>query len=283
MKQKYDFHTHTTISDGSFTPTELIKKAIDEGFNTIAITDHDNIDGIKEAQKVAGNSNLQIIPGVEISVEYNPGTMHMCGYFVDLNNAYFNEKLDFIQEARRQRNPKIVQKLRDIGLDITLDEIAKVAGGKQIGRPHFATVIFEKGYVKSKQEAFDKYLDKSAPCYVSKERLSLEESVKSIKMAGGIPVLAHPIQLKLKNEKEYREIFEYIKNQGVIGIEAYTNQQTDEENKLFYSIAKDLNMLITGGSDFHGTNKPDVELGNFGSDVKIDFIELIKQMQNLRK
>ena len=137
--------------------------------------------------------------------------------------------------------------------------------------------------MKSKQEAFDKYLDKSAPCYVSKERLSLEESVKSIKMAGGIPVLAHPIQLKLKNEKEYREIFEYIKNQGVIGIEAYTNQQTDEENKLFYSIAKDLNMLITGGSDFHGTNKPDVELGNFGSDVKIDFIELIKQMQNLRK
>lgn len=277
-RNKFDLHSHTTVSDGTFTPTDLVKKAIDEGFEYLAITDHDNIGGIKEAQRVADGSGLTIIPGVEISVEYGPGTMHMCGYFVDLDNAYFNEKLNFVQDARRNRNPKIVQKLRDAGFDITMEEIEAVAGGKQVGRPHFATVLFEKGYVKTKQEAFDKYLDKSAPCYVNKERLSLEESIKSIKMAGGIPVIAHPIQLGLKDEQAYDEMIGYLKEKGVIGVEAYTSRQTEEENEMFYNLAKKHDMMITGGSDFHGANKPNVKLGYFGNDIKIDYRKLIEEM-----
>lgn len=209
------------------------------------------------------------------------GTMHMCGYFMDLDNAYLNEKLKFVQEARRQRNPKIVQKLRDAGFDVTMEEIQQAAGGKQVGRPHFATVLFEKGYVSTKQEAFDKYLDKSAPCYVNKERLSLEESIKSIKAAGGIPVIAHPIQLRLKNEKEYSDMFQHLKEQGVIGVEAYTSHQSEQENKLFYSMAKKMDMLITGGSDFHGKNKPNVKLGYFGNELKIDYHTLIQEMKKI--
>ncbi|MFP4549039.1 MAG: PHP domain-containing protein [Fidelibacterota bacterium] len=282
MKQHYDLHTHTTVSDGTFSPEELVQKAIDEGFKAIAITDHDNIGGIQTAQEFAGD-RLMVISGVEISVEYGPGTMHMCGYFMDLDNDCLNERLDFVQEARRQRNPKIVKKLNDAGFAMTMEEIEAVAGSKQVGRPHFATVMLDKGYVKTKQEAFDKYLDKSAPCYVNKARLSLEDSVKAIRTAGGIPVLAHPIQLKLNNEKEYREMFSHLKKMGVMGIEAFTSRQTDEENELFSKMAKDLNMLITGGSDFHGDNKPNVKLGYFGSEVNIDFPALIKEMKILCK
>jgi predicted metal-dependent phosphoesterase TrpH len=281
MKQKFDLHSHTTVSDGTLTPEELVEKAVAESFQSIAITDHDNIGGIKRAQKAAENSDLEIIPGVEISVEYGPGTMHMCGYFLDTDNEYLNDRLNFVQEARRQRNPKIVQKLKDAGFEITMAEIENVAGSKQIGRPHFATVMFEKGYVKSKQEAFDEYLDKSAPCYVNKERLSLEDSVEAIKTAGGIPVLAHPISLKLNNEREYRNMFVHLKQMGVMGIEAFTSRQTDEENEMFYQMAKDLNLLTTGGSDFHGANKPNVKLGHFGANVSIDFPMLIKKMKAL--
>ncbi|MBN2279391.1 MAG: PHP domain-containing protein [Candidatus Marinimicrobia bacterium] len=281
MKQNYDLHTHTTVSDGTLTPEELVQKALNEGFKVIAITDHDNISGIEKARTVALGTGLEIVAGVEISVEYGPGTLHMCGYFLDLKNELLNDRLDFVQEARRNRNPKIVQKLQETGFEITMEEIEKVAGGKQVGRPHFATVMFEKGYVTSKQEAFDKYLDKNAPCYVNKERLSLEESVKSIRAAGGIPVLAHPIQLKLANEKEYREMFTYLKHKGVLGIEAYTSRQTDEENELFRQMAEELGMLITGGSDFHGANKPNVNLGVFGRDVKINFPDLIMKMKSL--
>jgi len=280
-KNIFDLHCHTTISDGTFTPTDLINKAIEENFETIAITDHDNIEGVKEAQRAAKNSGLTVIPGVEISVEYSPGTMHMCGYFVDTENFYFRERLDYVQEARRQRNPKIVQKLRDTGFDITMKEIEQAAGGKQIGRPHFATVLYEKGYVKNKQEAFDKYLDKSASCYVNKERLSLEESIKCITVAGGIPVLAHPIQLRLKDEQEYREMFRFLKNKGVLGIECYTSHQTDEENALFLKLAREIGLLITGGSDFHGSNKPNVKLGYFGNHVDINPNQLIEEMMGI--
>ncbi len=283
MKQAYDLHSHTTVSDGTLTPEELVKKAIDDKFHAIAITDHDNIDGIKRAQKAAEDSNLEIITGVEISVEYQPGTLHMCGYFMDLNNDFLNDRLNFVQEARRQRNPKIVKKLNDAGFDMTMAEVEDVAGSKQVGRPHFATVMVDKGYVKTKQEAFDKYLDKSASCYVNKERLSLEDSVKAIKTAGGIPVLAHPIQLGLANKKEYRDMFVHLKNMGVMGIEAFTSRQTDEENSLFYQMAKELDMLITGGSDFHGANKPNVKLGHFGSEVKVNFPALIKEMKGICK
>jgi len=281
MKQKFDLHSHTTVSDGTLTPEELVQKAIAEGFQVLAITDHDNIAGIKTAQKLAEGSELEVVPGVEISVEYGPGTMHMCGYFMDLDNEQLNKNLDFVQEARRTRNPKIVQKLNEAGFEMTMEEIENVAGTKQVGRPHFATVMFDKGYVKTKQEAFDKYLDKSAPCYVNKERLSLEDSIKSIREAGGIPVLAHPISLKLKNFDEYREMFEMLRDKGVMGIEAYTSRQTDDESETFRQMADELGMLVTGGSDFHGANKPDVQLGHFGNNVKIDYSALIQKMKSL--
>ena len=278
MQANFDLHTHTTISDGSFTPSELVQKAIREGLKVIAISDHDNINGIEKAKKVAENSGLKVIAGVELSVEYSPGTMHICGYFIDVKNDYLNKQLEFLQEARRTRNPKIVEKLQQSGFKITMEEVEKKSGGKQVGRPHFATILYEKAYVTTKQEAFDKYLDKSASCYVNKTRLTLEESIKCIREAGGVPILAHPIELKLENKDEYRKMFQALKEKGILGVEAFTSRHLIEQNQFFFELAKEMDFLVTGGSDFHGTNKPDVELGMFGWNLDKKINEIINEM-----
>jgi len=279
MQQTFDFHSHTTVSDGSLSPRQLVEKAFNEGIKTIAITDHDNIGGISDASKRGKELGIKVIPGVEISIDYSPGTMHMCGYNIDINNKELLNGLVFVQEARRNRNPEIIKKMNKLGIDINLDEVKSVAGSDQIGRPHFARILIEKGYAKDIKEAFEKYLAKGAPCYLDKKRLSLDKAIKMILNAKGLPVLAHPVQLGLKDEAEYREFFQEMKNKGVLGIEAYSSHQTDVENQMFFNLATELDMMVFGGSDFHGDTKPKVKLGVFGRNVKIDLSTLLKQLK----
>ncbi len=280
MKQKYDFHSHSTISDGTLTPTDLVKFAASEGIEVLALTDHDNIDGIEEANIAGKKYGVEIVPGVEISIDYNPGTMHMCGYFIDIHNKELQKGLSFVQDARRNRNPLIAKKLQENGIDINIEEVQKVAGSNQIGRPHFAKIMIDKGFVKNIKEAFNKYLAKGCSCYVDKARLSLEQSTRMIINAGGIPILAHPIQLKLKNREEYKSFFLKLKDIGVKGVEIYSSHQTEEENQMFYEIVKPLGMMMTAGSDFHGGTKPNVKLGIYGEKIDIDFVKLLKKMKN---
>ena len=279
-KNTFDFHVHSNASDGSLSPRDVIRKASEEGLDVIAITDHDTTAGIGDAVEAEKEFGMTVIPGVEISIDFQPGTNHLCGYFIDTENDQLRSGLQFVQDARRNRNPIIVQKLNDLGIDITMPEIVEQAGGDQIGRPHFAKVLLKKGYVKDTQEAFDKYLAKGAPCYMDKQRLSLEHAVKMIKSAGGAAVLAHPAELRFNTEKEYRDYFQYAKDTGVEGVESYSSHHSAEQNAMFRQMADELQMFSTGGSDFHGETKPRIQLGVFGEHVEIDSNELMKRMKS---
>lgn len=280
MKQDFDLHTHTTYSDGSLTPAELIKMAFKEGIKLVAITDHDNINGVNEALEEGKKFGIKVIPGVEISIDYNPGTFHLCGYCIDVGNRILNERLKFVQNARKERNPKIVENLNKLGIDITMEEIVEEAGSEQVGRPHFAKVLVKRGYVKNLKEAFTKYLAKGCPGYVDKKRLKLAEAINVIEEAGGICVVAHPAQLSLNGSGEYKEFFSKIKDAGVKGVEAYSSHHSEEENLLFHSLANEVGMFVTGGSDFHGDMKENVKLGIFGDNVKIDKNELLAKLNS---
>jgi predicted metal-dependent phosphoesterase TrpH len=279
MKQNFDLHAHSNTSDGSFSPTELVEYASKNDIKTLALTDHDTINGIDEAVKAGEKFGVTVIAGVEISIDFNPGTMHICGYNIDIENKNLNEKLGIVQHARKNRNSVIVDKLNSAGVDITLDEIKKVAGPDQVGRPHFARVMMEKGYVTTVQEAFNKYLAKGSPCYVDRVRLSINDAVEMIKGAGGKAVLAHPIQLKLESVEAYKSKFAELKGLGIEGVEAFSSYHNEEENRKFKAMADELGLIVTGGSDFHGKTKPDVKLGIFGENVDIKIIELIKQLE----
>ena len=272
MKQKYDLHTHTTASDGSLSPSDLIKKAKEEAIELIAITDHDTVGGVREALEAGKSLGVKVIPGVEISIGLARGTMHLCGYMIDINSKAVKDNLAFLQKGRAGRNHEILKKLNESGMSITMEEIAKAAGADVVGRPHFAKVLVDKGYVASRKEAFDELLANGKPCYVDRIRLSKREALDMIKGSGGLAVLAHPGQLKLNSGDDYKAFFKELRDLGVDGIEAYSSHHSDIENQFFASTAKELEMQVTGGSDFHGNNDPKVNLGVFGNDSNISLI-----------
>jgi len=283
MQQNFDLHTHSNASDGSYAPADLVKLAAECGVTTLALTDHDTVSGIAEAQAAGKKYGVTLIPGVEISIDFTPGTMHICGYYLDPENTELQAGLNFVQVARRNRNPRIIEKLNVLGVAITLDEVKAVAGPDQLGRPHFAQVLVQKGYARDTQAAFSKYLAKGAPAYMDKQRLSLDRAVAMIQAAGGVAVLAHPIQLKLNSWQEYREKITELKNAGITGVEAFNSYQSEEENQQFYTIATELEMLITAGSDFHGAIKPKVKLGQFGKNIPIKLDDVLIQLAKNRR
>jgi len=282
MQQNFDLHTHSNASDGSYAPGDLVKLAAKSGVTTLALTDHDTVSGIAEAQAAGKKYGVTLIPGVEISIDFTPGTMHICGYYLDPENTELQAGLNFVQVARRNRNPRIVEKLNVLGVAITLDEVKALAGPDQLGRPHFAQVLVQKGYARDTQAAFDKYLAKGAPAYMDKQRLSLDQAVTMIKAAGGVAVLAHPVQLRLPSNDDYRNKISELKAAGVAGVEAFNSYQSEEENQQFYTIATELEMLITAGSDFHGALKPNVKLGQFGEDLPLRIDAILEAMQSTR-
>lgn len=279
MQQNFDLHTHSNASDGSYAPADLVELAAEHGIYTLALTDHDTVSGVGEAISTGEKYGVTVIPGVEISIDFSPGTMHVCGYFLDIDNPELKTGLAFVQNARRDRNPKIIEKLNALGMAITLDEVRAVAGPDQVGRPHFARVLVQKGYVKSTQEAFDRYLAKGAPAYLDKVRLPLDRAVAMINAAGGVAVLAHPITLKLHSRQEYLDKISELQAAGIAGIEAFNSYQSEAENRQFYEIARTLNLLVTAGSDFHGAAKPNVKLGQFGEDIPLTITDILQSFR----
>lgn len=270
MIKHVDLHMHTTHSDGSYLPRELVRYAKEKGLVCISVTDHDTMSSYDECADEAKKLGLELIPGIEISAQFEPGTLHVLGFFLDRKHPPLKTALDDIQKARRERNPQIVEKLNRLGIPITLEEVRAESGGKQIGRPHFARVLLKKGIVKSMQEAFDKYLAKGKAGYVDKRRLSPSESIRQIRDAGGVAVIAHPKQMRL-DEKQLTEEVGRLAEEGLGGLEAYNSCQSREEAELYKRLAKRFNLLITGGSDFHGANKPDVDLGDLGNGAQLDY------------
>jgi len=275
--KRIDLHMHTTHSDGSYTPRELVRYAKKKRLDCISVTDHDTISSFNECADEAGKQGIELIPGIEISAQFEPGTLHILGFFLDPRHAGLKKSLEEIQKARAERNPQIVERLSRLGIPISYEEVQAESGGKQVGRPHFARVLLKKGAVKSIDEAFDKYLSKGRPAYVDKRRLSSRDAIRMIREAGGVASVAHPKQMRLGEEKLSRE-FERLVGEGLGGIEAYNSCQNRNEAELYKRLAKRFHLLITGGSDFHGANKPEVDLGYLGDGVELGY-EVIEAMR----
>lgn len=255
-----DLHVHTKASDGTMTPAEVVFHAVGKGLQAIAITDHDTIDGVDQAVRAGRELDLEVVPGVEVSVDYNNGEMHILGYFVDVHSPELQKNLDLLLQYRDERNPRMVEKLRSLGFDITMDEIVEAAAGGVVGRPHFAAVMQKKGYVNSFEQAFDWYLGTGKAAYVKKERLTPKEGIELITAAGGIPVLAHPKYLKVDHNRLHSLVSE-LKGYGLQGIEVFYTTHSPAETQQYYDLAGANGLLVTGGSDFHGRNKPEIEIG----------------------
>lgn len=280
-----DLHAHTTASDGEKTPTELIDMALEKNLEAIAITDHDTVDGIREAYEYSKDKDILFVPGIELEANVEKGQMHILGLFIDFENPELNEILAKIKEGRNRRNEFFIKEFNKMGFEITLDELKEVSGGKIIGKPHFAKIFLRKNYIQTKAEIFDNYFNKPPLNTVGKASFSPEVLIKAIKNANGIAILAHPQSLKLDDSDLVEKIKE-LKTYGLDGLECYHSNQTPEQMVRFKEIAKELNLVISKGSDYHGpVTKPDVELvyGKKGNIVSDEESEIIKNLLEYKK
>jgi len=260
-----DLHVHSTFSDGSFTPAQLVAMAKKAGLTALALTDHDTLGGIDEFLCEPAKDELIRIPGVEISADVQKGTMHILGYFINRADPGLENALVQIRNGREIRNKQMLKKLNDLGLTLSWDEVASFAGEEVVGRPHFAQAMMKKKYVSSTEEAFDRYLKKGKPAYTDRFRFSPEDSIKAIRAAGGAPVLAHPFTLEL-DSVSLKKYMAGLKEIGLQGIEVYYSEHSREQVKEYLALAQELKLVATGGSDFHGSINPDIRLGvGFGN------------------
>lgn len=244
------------------TPTEVVESAHRCGLTALALTDHDTVDGIGEAASAAGRLGLDFLPGIEISAEYPaPGTLHILGYGVDQANPKLQSLTETLLAGRDNRNPRIVAKLNEMGVAVTMKEWEDEAGGAVLGRPHLAAILHRKGYVSSIKQAFDKYIGQGAPAYVDKERLTPRQAIDRIRDSGGIPVLAHPAQLRTGNDGELERVVKDLLDLGLAGLEVIHSDHDAPLVEKYAQLADRLGLLKTGGSDFHGSNKKDIQLG----------------------
>lgn len=281
-----DLHCHSSASDGTDSPTRLVEHAVKNHVDVLALTDHDTIAGLPEAKLAASQQGISLIPGVEISACFAAGEMHLLGLVIQ-ETPQLQAFLQRMVENRDERNRKILAKMNQLGFKIDLAEVEAVAKGRIVSRPHMATVMLGKGYVSSRQEAFDLYLANGAKCYVQRDTPSPEECIASILTAGGVPVLAHPIQLGLSRKTLIQTLLR-LKAAGLQGLEVWHSDQNGSVQHDFFELAEELGLLPTGGSDYHGSNKPRVAIGR-GIDKNISITDhtiverLLKQASENQK
>ena len=279
---RLDLHLHTTHSDGSLPPAEVLALAHKAGVSALAITDHDIVSGLPEAFEAGAQLGIEVIPGIEISSLHEKVELHILGYFLDWKDPELGRRLELIRAGRHQRNPLIVQKLNELGLDLTYQEVKDLAGTESVGRPHIARVLMAKRYVQSAKEAFDRYLAEGRPAYVRRELPAPPEAIAWIRAAGGIPVLAHPTWIRETAEGLYK-LCEGLKTVGLMGIEVHYSTHKASQTSEYLDIARRLDLLVTGGSDFHGLTKPDIEVGvgRGGLKVPAKLLEPLKKAAGL--
>ncbi len=260
MASKIDLHTHTTASDGTLTPTDLVQLAAEHGLSAVAITDHDTMSGVAEAQAAGARLGVEVIPGIEISSDYQGENVHVLGYGVGEKTPALRPVLDWVRQDRHDRNGQIVERMNRDGIAVTLEELEAQHPGATIGRPHFARVLVEQGRADSVPDAFARYLTPGKPYYLPRRHLPFAQSVDSILTCGGIAVLAHPLQYGY-SPAELRALVAYAVSQGVTGMEIYYTGYDAEARAKLQALATEFGLFATGGSDFHGNNKPDIALG----------------------
>ena len=273
-----DLHTHSTASDGSMSPKSLVALAEKIGLRAMALTDHDTVDGLGEAIAAAESLEVELVPGIELSCALPGGTLHIVGLFVDHLDPGLSLRLERVMRMRNERNPRLAKRLAEIGVPVTMEEAAAASGTDVVGRPHFAQVMIEKGYVADAGEAFTRYLGKDGLAHVEKERLNPDEAIALIAGAGGVPILAHPDQTKRTGDDLDALVWE-LKEMGLMGIETFCSPYHTQMVHDYSALAKRHGLLRSGGTDFHGAPKPKIKLGRgFGSlYVHDDILEPIRE------
>jgi predicted metal-dependent phosphoesterase TrpH len=270
---RIDLHVHSNVSDGKYTPEEIVRKAAGIGLTHLALTDHDTIDGIVPAMKAAAAfPELRFIPGVEISTDVPDGEVHVLGYFIDYTSQELEESLKRFRNSRLNRALGMVNKLGRLGIDIDWERVREIAGDGTIGRPHIARAMLEKGYIETFTEAFDKYIGRDGPAYVEREKMMPEEAVALVIRSRGLPVMAHPF-----TTPEPEAMVARLKANGLVGIEAYYKDNTVAQTAALVKIAAKYGLIATGGSDYHGIDDSrEVAMG--GVDVPEEAVERLIAM-----
>lgn len=278
MERYIDLHTHSVCSDGTMTPTELVHHAKSSGLSAISLTDHDCIDGVKEAQNTGKDIGLEVVPGIEFSVKSATET-HVLGYYIDTEAKALKEVLPEILKVRRKRGEENAENLRKQGFDITYEEAAAMASGNLVGRAHFAKVMVAKGYVESVKEAFDKYLSSGSAGHSDKQYLTAEDAVRIIKESGGRSFVAHLHLINL-SDSDLFDFLKRLKGAGLDGIEGYYTDYTPQMHKKYIEMAKELSLAISGGTDFHAKTKPHISIGTGYGNLKIPY-SVLEGIKNL--
>ncbi|MGI5172966.1 PHP domain-containing protein [Treponema sp. OMZ 840] len=273
-----DLHTHSSASDGSFSPSELIFYCAEKGLSAAALTDHDTLSGLEEASKAAQQAKIEFIPGIELNIQWPQGEFHMLGLGIDNPSGHLYSLIDFLQENRKKRNDEILKKLKNIGICISRAELEDFFHTPSLGRPHIADYLALKKIVKTRQQAFDRYLAKGRPCYAERRGADVEDAVHAIKKSGGLPVLAHPMSLYLSWGK-LPGVLEELFEKGIAGIEAWHPGARVAECKRLEETGKRIGFFITAGSDFHGEKRPDRKIGKTAGQKPIDERFLIDELQ----
>ncbi|MBU0944907.1 MAG: PHP domain-containing protein [Proteobacteria bacterium] len=254
-----DLHTHSHYSDGTKSPTELVRLAASSGVSALSLTDHDTMGGVEEAVLVGIEYGVEVVPGLELSVVHKQKSLHILGYWMDPEHGELSAALTVLQRARDQRNGKIITKLQALGIDASAHELAEISGVGQTGRPHIAKLLMAHGVVRSMQQAFDEYLKKDARAYVDRFAYSAEEAIGLIVRAGGIAVLAHPVQVD-KTLNSLPALLAVLKDFGLEGIETFYPTQSKKMRKKIRQLADVFDLVLTGGSDYHGDIRPGTRL-----------------------
>lgn len=283
MSKKIDLHVHTTASDGTFSGREVVELAAREGLAAVAVTDHDTVSGYAEAAEAGQRLGVEVIPGIEISTKYG-GAVHILGYCINPDDEKLRPVLDWVVHDRDARNRKMAAMMAADGLKVDYDEM-RARFGDVIGRPHFAEVLVELGMAQSVQDAFDRYVEKGRKYWLARNFLPIERSVEIICQAGGTAVLAHPFQYK-RDDAALRELIEHCMDYGLCGMECRYTGYDERQTAYLESLCEEYGLIKTGGSDFHGANKPHISLGTGLAgelNVPYEFLEEIKSKVNYNK
>lgn len=280
MEKYIDLHTHSLMSDGSMTPAEVVREAKKAGLAAIALSDHDTVDGVREAVAEGERIGVEVVPAIEFSVQSETET-HILGYYIDIENPKLLDMLKKVVETRRYRNRETCRKLNELGFDVTLAEAEAIAPNDFIGRAHFARLLMDKGYTKSVSEGFKLYLENGKYAYCGKQTMTDEEAVRLIKECGGVACVAH-LHLTKKSDAELREFLIRLRACGLDGVEGYYTEYTPEMQAKYQALAADLGLIISGGTDFHAQMKPHISIGTGLGNLKIPYsvLENIKLHKN---
>lgn len=275
-----DLHTHTTASDGSDTPAEVVRKAADLGLIAVAITDHDTVAGLDEGEEESKRHSIEFIRGCELSANCDYGSVHILGLWLPKEHAIYAEKFTALQTCRNTRNRKIIEKLQSLGINISYEEVIAVSGGEAIGRPHIANVLIQHGEVATSREAFDRYLARGKAAYVAREGLSPQDAVKLLASIGATVSIAHPMLISC-TDAELNDIVADMRAVGLHAIEAYHSSHSESDVRHCVDLARRHGLVLSGGSDYHGTHKPYIALGRGRGGLRVAWhvLEALKEQR----